>query len=51
MLEPAVDVRRAADAARVEITASAPRLVPAVPLGIHAVAAGPVERFMGDTAP
>ena len=51
VLGPTVAATRGPEAARVEIAASAPRLVPVVPLGIHAVASGPVELFVGDTAP
>lgn len=49
VLEPTVDVTRSADTARVEIRATAARLVPGLSLDIHAVASGPVERFVGDT--
>lgn len=51
VLEPSVAVTRGPEAARVEISASAPRLVPVAPLGIRAIASGPVERFVGDEAP
>lgn len=50
VLGPNVAVTRSPETARVEVSASAPRLVPVVPLGIHAVASGPVERFVGDDA-
>jgi Flp pilus assembly protein TadG len=49
VLGPTVDVTRTADTARVEVRATAARLVPGLSLDIHAVASGPVERFVGDT--
>ena len=49
VLSPSVHVTRSADRARVEIQATAARLVPGLSLDIHADASGPVERFVGDT--
>ncbi|HVM03354.1 MAG TPA: TadE/TadG family type IV pilus assembly protein [Acidimicrobiales bacterium] len=49
VLGPAVEVTRSAEMARVEVRATAARLVPGLSLDIHAVASGPVERFEGDT--
>jgi Flp pilus assembly protein TadG len=48
VLAPTVDVTRSADTARVEVRATAARLVPGLSLDLHAVASGPVERFVGD---
>ncbi|GAA2653681.1 pilus assembly protein [Nonomuraea recticatena] len=45
---PSVSASRTADAARVEIFGVAPVVVPFLELPVHAVAAGPVERFRGD---
>ena len=49
VLGPIVQVTRSAETARVEVRATAARLVPGLSLDIHAVASGPVERFEGDT--
>ena len=48
VLGPTVDVTRSTDTARVEVRATAARLVPGLSLDLHAVASGPVERFVGD---
>lgn len=49
VLDPVVTVRRDAAAGRAtaEVHGRAPRLVPVVPLGLEAVATGPVEAFEG----
>ena len=50
VLSPVVAATRDLDSARVEIRAQAPQLVPGIRIGIHAVAAGTVERFDPDTS-
>lgn len=50
VLSPVVAATRDLDSARVEIRAQAPQLVPGIRIGIHAVAAGVVERFDADVA-
>ena len=43
-----VDVVRGADSARVEVRGQAPQVIPGIRVAIHAVASGPVERFVAD---
>lgn len=48
VLSPTVIATRDPTSARVEVQAHAPQLIPGIQLGIHAVATGPVEVFVGD---
>ncbi len=50
VLGPTISVSRGTDTARVEVRAQAPQLVPGLSLGLDAVASGPLERFVGDSA-
>ena len=48
VLLPQVDVVRGVDSARVEVRGQAPQVIPGISVAIHAVASGPVERFVAD---
>jgi Flp pilus assembly protein TadG len=51
VLDPQVAANRDANLARIDISGSAPRLLPGLGLHVHASAAGPVEAFRPDRAP